>query len=133
MTMQDVEYVSICPACGEPIDYCLGHGEIGDPNGAAILRLHDNNRHYNCADNSDCKKNYALERVSRADGQRRMTNAQRDRLWQMCGNYNVPFNEADYFVYALDASMMAGYAEGWVGGKPGTIYVGVSPEGESHT
>lgn len=26
-----------CPACHEPIDYCQGHGAIGDPAGAAIL------------------------------------------------------------------------------------------------
>lgn len=31
-----------CPACGEPIDYCQGHGEIGDPAGYALLqRLED--------------------------------------------------------------------------------------------
>lgn len=28
---------SRCPACGEPIDWCRGHGEIGDPEGRAIL------------------------------------------------------------------------------------------------
>lgn len=27
----------LCPACGEESDYCLGHGPIGDPAGAAIL------------------------------------------------------------------------------------------------
>lgn len=26
-----------CPACGDPIDYCQGHGPIGDPEGHAIL------------------------------------------------------------------------------------------------
>lgn len=30
-----------CPACGDPIDYCQGHGEIGDPEGAIALRYHD--------------------------------------------------------------------------------------------
>lgn len=29
---------SVCPACGDPIDYCQGHGEIGDPEGYAILK-----------------------------------------------------------------------------------------------
>src|SRR5215475_13475552 len=28
---EDDDYVSICPACGNPIDYCQGHGDIGDP------------------------------------------------------------------------------------------------------
>ena len=32
------EMESVCPACGEPIDYCQGHGEIGDPEGYAILK-----------------------------------------------------------------------------------------------
>lgn len=27
-----------CPACSEPIDYCQGHGPIGDPEGWAILQ-----------------------------------------------------------------------------------------------
>ena len=31
------EIISACPACAEPIDYCQGHGQIGDPAGRAIL------------------------------------------------------------------------------------------------
>lgn len=31
-----------CPACGESPDYCQGHGEIGDPEGAAILQEWEN-------------------------------------------------------------------------------------------
>jgi len=42
------EYVAHCPACGEPIDYCQGHGPIGDPYGAFILKRHDEGNHYNC-------------------------------------------------------------------------------------
>lgn len=42
------EFVSYCPACGEPIDYCQGHGEIGDPQGFAILQAHDNEDHSQC-------------------------------------------------------------------------------------
>lgn len=78
----------------------------------------------------------------RADGEPRMTDAQRNRLWDMCGRYNVPFNEDHYFIDPITK-----YVEGWIGGhehapvflelarekfKP-TIYTGVSPEGESHT
>lgn len=33
----DIEYIGRCPACGDPIDYCQGHGTIGDPRGAAKL------------------------------------------------------------------------------------------------
>lgn len=73
-----------------------------------------------------------------ADGMRRMSQAQRNRLWDMCGNYNVPFCENHYFIDRY------GFAEGWIGGnehataerggtKKPTIYTGVSPEGESHT
>lgn len=42
------EYVSSCPACGQPIDYCQGHGEIGDPEGARILAAHDDGDHSDC-------------------------------------------------------------------------------------
>jgi hypothetical protein len=41
-------YVSSCPACGEFIDFCQGHGEIGDPWGASILEMHDNGDHSEC-------------------------------------------------------------------------------------
>lgn len=37
-----------CPACGDLEDYCLGHGEIGDPEGAQILEDHDNGEHGGC-------------------------------------------------------------------------------------
>lgn len=37
-----------CPACGELADYCLGHGEIGDPTGFLILQQHDNEDHTSC-------------------------------------------------------------------------------------
>jgi hypothetical protein len=33
----DAYGVEECPACGDPIDYRHGHGEIGDPVGAAVL------------------------------------------------------------------------------------------------
>ena len=36
---EEVEYDgSKCPACGDWIDYCQGHGQIGDPEGHAILK-----------------------------------------------------------------------------------------------
>jgi len=39
---------ALCPVDGEPIDYCLGHGEIGDPDGYAILNCHDEGDHLLC-------------------------------------------------------------------------------------
>lgn len=48
------EYVSTCPACGSPIDYCQGHGEIGDPNGHLILEMHDAGDHSACHEDGDC-------------------------------------------------------------------------------
>lgn len=71
----------------------------------------------------------------RADGKPRMTDAQRDTLWRLCGGYNVPFREDDYTpVFDLPQ----GWVAGWVGGRDGTngrrtIYVGVSPQGEAHS
>lgn len=37
-----------CPACGEIIDYCDGHGETGDPAGYATLEAHDAGEHDTC-------------------------------------------------------------------------------------
>ena len=43
-----------CPACGDIADYCAGLGEIGDPEGAAILAAHDNDDHSGCHRLADC-------------------------------------------------------------------------------
>jgi hypothetical protein len=48
MLSDDDFYVAACPACGDPMDYCQGHGEIGDPYGHGILRDHDNDDHSRC-------------------------------------------------------------------------------------
>lgn len=51
------EYPGICPACGSPIDYCPGHGAIGDPVGHAILVLHDDDdEHSMCHPAADCQQ-----------------------------------------------------------------------------
>lgn len=39
-----------CPVCGDLPDYCQGHGDLGDPNGAELLRRHDGGDHVWCAD-----------------------------------------------------------------------------------
>lgn len=44
----EAESVSRCPACGDPIDYCQGHGAIGDPIGHSILSAHDDGYHGRC-------------------------------------------------------------------------------------
>ena len=41
--------VELCPACGDVIDSCQGHGEIGDPAGYEILQKHDAGDHSECA------------------------------------------------------------------------------------
>ena len=41
-------YVEPCPVCAAPIDYCQGHGEIGDPDGWRILQMHDADDHSEC-------------------------------------------------------------------------------------
>lgn len=37
-----------CPACGEYIDYCQGHGPIGDPDGYAAIQAHERGDHSVC-------------------------------------------------------------------------------------
>ena len=46
--IDDLTYDARCPACGEPIDCCQGHGPMGDPVGAAILERHDAGDHREC-------------------------------------------------------------------------------------
>ena len=43
-----IDYEERCPACGDFIDYCQGHGELGDPVGLSILMAHDDESHENC-------------------------------------------------------------------------------------
>lgn len=45
-----------CPACGDHIDYCQGHGPMGDPQGYAVIRLHDDGIHSLCHHASDCRE-----------------------------------------------------------------------------
>ena len=65
-----------------------------------------------------------------------MNMKQRKRLQLLCERYNVEFREPDYIQYPATDSMMAGWVEGWLGGSEcagSTLYVGVSPAGESHS
>lgn len=52
---EDAAALDYCPACGDVIDYCRGHGEIGDPAGAVILADHDEGNHEGCHYLSSCK------------------------------------------------------------------------------
>lgn len=53
--MLNWEYIEdCCPVCGEPMDYCQGHGEIGDPMGYKILRQHDYGDHSECHSSALC-------------------------------------------------------------------------------
>lgn len=56
----DVEDHPACPACGQFIDYCAGHGDMGDPYGASVLDDHDNGAHHGCHPaGCDVARNYA--------------------------------------------------------------------------
>jgi hypothetical protein len=48
------EALSRCPVCGDVIDYCQGHGPIGDPVGARILAAHDDGDHDRCHPDAGC-------------------------------------------------------------------------------
>lgn len=56
------ESVSNCPACGDPIDYCQGHGVMGDPIGASILSAHDDGYHGRC-DPDGCEERAEMIRA----------------------------------------------------------------------
>lgn len=53
--------------------------------------------------------------------------AQETRLRALCAGYKVEYNPLHYTTMF---DLPKGYVGGWVGGKPGTLFVGVSPEGE---
>jgi hypothetical protein len=55
-----------------------------------------------------------------------MTEQQLAALQRICERYGVAFDAAHYWP---QFDLPAGYVAGWVGGKPGTIYVGCSPDG----
>lgn len=59
-----------------------------------------------------------------------MTEQQLNRLRILCERYSVAF-DADHYRPTFD--LPTGWVSGWVGGEPGTIFVGVSPEGDSHS
>jgi hypothetical protein len=44
----DAAIIGQCTYCGDPIDYCQGHGEIGDPVGFEALIAHDEGDHSMC-------------------------------------------------------------------------------------
>lgn len=54
MTEHDVYEEPHCPACGEPMSYCTGHGVVGDPRGWEVLKMHDDGNHAVCRFSAGC-------------------------------------------------------------------------------
>lgn len=50
-----------CLVCGDPVDYCPGHGETGDPAGFAIIQQHDLGDHSHCHPNGCEEANDTLQ------------------------------------------------------------------------
>ena len=68
----------------------------------------------------------AHDGVPVADALDRFTPAQRDRLVALCIAYGVEFVEDHYWP---QFDLPPGYVAGWIGGRPGTLYVGVDEDG----
>ena len=49
MPDSEVTVFDSCPACGDPFDYCTGHGVMGDPSGFEVIV-----RHYEQDDHTLC-------------------------------------------------------------------------------
>lgn len=49
MTLIYTEEIPRCPACGDLIDHCAGHGRNADPDGFSILLAHDLGEHARCS------------------------------------------------------------------------------------
>lgn len=99
----DDEYISSCPACGQPIDYCQGHGEIGDPEGARILEQHDDGDHSDChPDGCDVADGF-IEDVTATRKQARSVSEIAAEIASDWGNVNFaakPYLEA---MFSLDS------------------------------
>ena len=63
MTDDDL-FIARCPACGDVIEYCQGHGEIGDVRGYNILVLHDDGNHSRCHPDGCDEANPLVEEAS---------------------------------------------------------------------
>jgi hypothetical protein len=74
-TMHAVPDVGTCPACGQAIDHCPGHGMIGDPCGYEALQRHDGGDHAICHP-SGCEAAALLARIEK----RRAYDADFDRV-----------------------------------------------------
>jgi len=57
-----------------------------------------------------------------------ITEAQEATLRRLCDGYKVEYNP-DHYGPAFD--LPTGYVAGWVGGQPGTLFVGVDPDGNA--
>jgi hypothetical protein len=64
-----------------------------------------------------------------------MNDIQRTALSDLCRILGVRFEDSDYFIYPETSSLMAGWAEGWIGGNDGRkLYVGCDPRtGQIHS
>lgn len=63
-----------------------------------------------------------------------LTVAQRDKLQVLCDRFHVRFDPTHYRVFPNDSFMYAGFAEGRIGGPDcDTIFIGVEPNGDSHS
>lgn len=124
----DDEYISSCPACGSAIDYCQGHGEIGDPEGNRILDAHDSDDHRDChpdgCEEADTDGGFLASRKTAeeilnedAQGTSGLENAEEDdEFWSEPAFAGEEFTEA--------ARRQAGYPSGsnqdfWNPGNPG--------------
>lgn len=125
----------ICPCCGAAFPpHELFEAPEGEP--AAVYCTP-------CWETLFCESHGHCQEVLRhvgpysarvVDARTIMNSAQEARLRLLCKRYGVRFNATDYHPATLQATgMMFGWVEGWIGGKPGTLYVGVSPAGESHS
>ena len=64
-----------------------------------------------------------------------MNDLQRTALSDLCRILGVQFKDSDYFVYPESSSMMARWAEGWIGGNDvRKLYVSCDPRtGQIHS
>lgn len=66
----------------------------------------------------------------------KMTQEQFDKLSSLCNRYHAEMRISDYHVRQPDSVFTPGWVESWVGGEScanKTIFVGVAPDGASHS
>lgn len=119
---------------------CYHHGADCESDECDCEREDFSNKSCDMCETTLAGERHSVTMIKRDLLNTRMTQEQFDKLNFLCRQHSVPMTIGDYVVNSPDLPLMAGWIESWVGGNErhkglykSTIFVGVSPEGDSHS